>query len=102
MSNSELAGNTLLLSSEDGQQQCVYVTTGEEGEEGTILTLDSAYADAVAQLGTDQVLFIVWYVQYFGLSIVTAKSIALNQMSSAFPIPWRPAIAGRTPREHFV
>lgn len=60
MSNSELAGNTLLLSSEDGQQQCVYVTTGEEGEEGTILTLDSAYADAVAQLGTDQVIFIVW------------------------------------------
>lgn len=55
VSNSELAGNTLLLSTEDGQQQCVYVTTGEEGEEGTILTLDSAYADAVAQLGTDQV-----------------------------------------------
>ncbi|XP_046678454.1 uncharacterized protein LOC124366156 isoform X16 [Homalodisca vitripennis] len=55
VSNSELAGNTLLVS-EDGQQQCVYVTTDGEGEDGsTILTLDTAYADAVAQLGTDQV-----------------------------------------------
>lgn len=93
MSNSELAGNTLLLSSEDGQQQCVYVTTGEEGEEGTILTLDSAYADAVAQLGTDQVIFIVWLyfwpvtilcssallsrhkIQYFVLSAVTELNL---------------------------
>ena len=56
-----MGGNALLVSSgEDGQQQCVYVTTeggeGGEGDESTILTLDTAYADAVAQLsGTDQV-----------------------------------------------
>ncbi|XP_054260104.1 uncharacterized protein LOC128984764 isoform X3 [Macrosteles quadrilineatus] len=56
VSNSELtAGNTLLVSSEDGEQQCVYVTTGDDGGEGTILTLDSAYANAVAQLGSEQV-----------------------------------------------
>lgn len=58
VSNSDLTGNTLLVSSgEDGQQQCVYVTTDADGTEdgSTILTLDSAYADAVAQLGSDQV-----------------------------------------------
>lgn len=56
-----MGGNALLVSSgEDGQQQCVYVTTeggeGGEGDESTILTLDTAYADAVAQLGSDQVI----------------------------------------------
>lgn len=59
VSNADMGGNTLLVSSgEDGQQQCVYVTTeggeGGEGDESTILTLDTAYADAVAQLGSDQ------------------------------------------------
>lgn len=63
VSNSELAGNTLLVSSEDGEQQCVYVTTGDDGGEAgsTILTLDSAYANAVAQLGSDQVIIIPWF-----------------------------------------
>lgn len=61
VSNADMGGNALLVSSgEDGQQQCVYVTTeggeGGEGDESTILTLDTAYADAVAQLGSDQVI----------------------------------------------
>lgn len=44
------------MQGEDGEQRCVYVTTNEEGEDGsTVLTLDSAYADAVAQLDPNQV-----------------------------------------------
>ncbi|XP_034242448.1 uncharacterized protein LOC117645971 isoform X3 [Thrips palmi] len=47
---------TLLVQGEDGEQRCVYVTTNQEGEDGsTVLTLDSAYADAVAQLDSNQV-----------------------------------------------
>lgn len=38
------------MSGEDGQQ-CVYVATGEDGDENaTVLTLDPSYADTVAQL----------------------------------------------------
>ncbi|XP_066900905.1 uncharacterized protein Chro isoform X4 [Halyomorpha halys] len=48
--------NTLLVSGEDGQQ-CVYVATGEEGEENaTVLTLDPSYADTVAQLSQVNIL----------------------------------------------
>ncbi|XP_075237257.1 chromodomain-containing protein chromator isoform X3 [Lycorma delicatula] len=63
VSNADVGGNTLLVSSSEGGQQCVYVTTeagseGVEGEESStsaVLTLDSAYADAVAQLIPEQV-----------------------------------------------
>lgn len=48
--------NTLLVSGEDGQQ-CVYVATGEEGDENaTVLTLDPSYADTVAQLSQVNIL----------------------------------------------
>lgn len=52
----EDGAQTLLVQGEDGEQRCVYVTTNHEGEDGsTVLTLDSAYADAVAQLDSNQV-----------------------------------------------
>lgn len=45
-----------LLVTRDGTQQCVYVaTTDQQGEEGSVLTLDTAVAEAVAQLMPDQV-----------------------------------------------
>ena len=49
-------GQTLLVThGPDGEQQCVYVaTTGEQGD-GSVLTLDHAVAEAVAQLMPDQV-----------------------------------------------
>lgn len=42
----------------EGMQQCVYVTTdqAEGSEEGAVLTLDTAVAEAVAQLMPDQVI----------------------------------------------
>ncbi|XP_058805266.1 uncharacterized protein LOC131672209 isoform X2 [Phymastichus coffea] len=53
-------GQTLLVAQgADGEQQCVYVTTADagQGEEGQVLTIDHAVAEAVAQLipGSDQV-----------------------------------------------
>ncbi|XP_014252366.1 uncharacterized protein LOC106668253 isoform X5 [Cimex lectularius] len=49
VSKAEL-NNTLLVSGEDGQQ-CVYVTTGENGDENAaVLALGSTYSDTVAQL----------------------------------------------------
>ncbi|KAK3913153.1 Heterochromatin protein 1 [Frankliniella fusca] len=52
----EDGAQTLLVQGEDGEQSCVYVTTNQEGEDGsTVLTLDSAYADALAQVDSNQV-----------------------------------------------
>ncbi|XP_032452269.1 uncharacterized protein LOC100114613 isoform X7 [Nasonia vitripennis] len=50
-------GQTLLVTrGPDGEQQCVYVTTEQQaGEDGSVLTLDHAVAEAVAQLMPDQV-----------------------------------------------
>jgi hypothetical protein len=49
-------GQTLLVTrGADGEQQCVYVTTEQQGEEGSVLTLDHAVAEAVAQLMPEQV-----------------------------------------------
>nr|XP_033340428.1 serine-rich adhesin for platelets isoform X2 [Megalopta genalis] len=49
-------GQTLLVTREaDGEQQCVYVTTEQQGDGGSVLTLDHAVAEAVAQLIPDQV-----------------------------------------------
>lgn len=49
-------GQTLLVTrGADGEQQCVYVTTEQQGDEGSVLTLDHAVAEAVAQLIPDQV-----------------------------------------------
>ncbi|XP_053970786.1 uncharacterized protein LOC128895175 isoform X2 [Hylaeus anthracinus] len=49
-------GQTLLVTQDaDGEQQCVYVTTEQQGDEGSVLTLDHAVAEAVAQLIPDQV-----------------------------------------------
>ncbi|KAF6216323.1 hypothetical protein GE061_000664, partial [Apolygus lucorum] len=51
VSKSEL-NNSLLMAGEDGQQ-CVYLTTGENGDENaTVITLDpSSYSDQVNQIG---------------------------------------------------
>ncbi|XP_034937952.1 endochitinase A isoform X2 [Chelonus insularis] len=49
-------GQTLLVTrGADGEQQCVYVTTEQQGDDGSVLTLDHAVAEAVAQLMPDQV-----------------------------------------------
>lgn len=49
-------GQTLLVArGADGEQQCVYVTTEQQGDDGAVLTLDHAVAEAVAQLMPDQV-----------------------------------------------
>ncbi|EFN79319.1 Chromodomain Y-like protein [Harpegnathos saltator] len=49
-------GQTLLVTrGADGEQQCVYVTTEQQGDDGSVLTLDHAVAEAVAQLIPDQV-----------------------------------------------
>lgn len=49
-------GQTLLVTrSGDGDQSCVYVTTEQQGDDGSVLTLDHAVAEAVAQLIPDQV-----------------------------------------------
>ncbi|XP_015595728.1 uncharacterized protein LOC107267989 isoform X2 [Cephus cinctus] len=49
-------GQTLLVTrGADGEQQCVYVTTEQQGDDGPVLTLDHAVAEAVAQLIPDQV-----------------------------------------------
>lgn len=49
-------GQTLLVTQgADGEQQCVYVTTEQQGDDGSVLTLDHAVAEAVAQLMPDQV-----------------------------------------------
>ena len=48
-------GQTLLVTrGADGEQQCVYVTTDQQGEDGSVLTLDHAVAEAVAHLLPDQ------------------------------------------------
>uniref|UniRef100_A0A0K8SL74 Chromo domain-containing protein n=1 Tax=Lygus hesperus TaxID=30085 RepID=A0A0K8SL74_LYGHE len=56
VSKSEL-NNSLLMAGEDGQQ-CVYLTTGENGDENaTVITLDpSSYTEQVNQLGQVNVL----------------------------------------------
>ena len=47
-------GQTLLVTrSGDGDQSCVYVTTEQQGDDGSVLTLDHAVAEAVAQLIPD-------------------------------------------------
>ncbi|XP_043272119.1 uncharacterized protein Chro isoform X2 [Venturia canescens] len=49
-------GQTLLVTrSGDGEQSCVYVTTEQQNDDGSVLTLDHAVAEAVAQLIPDQV-----------------------------------------------
>lgn len=49
-------GQTLLVTrGADGEQQCVYVTTEQQGDDGSVLTLDHAVAEAVAQLIPEQV-----------------------------------------------
>lgn len=49
-------GQTLLVTQgADGEQQCVYVTTEQQADDGSVLTLDHAVAEAVAQLMPDQV-----------------------------------------------
>ncbi|KAJ9588236.1 hypothetical protein L9F63_018400 [Diploptera punctata] len=53
----EQEGGEAMLVSADGEQQCVYVTAEQAAgmEDGSVLTLDSAVAEAVAQLMPDQV-----------------------------------------------
>lgn len=62
MANAKLEGDTIVVASGEDDQQCVFVTedghqvmqrTNEDGS--TVLTLESAYADAVAQLVPNQV-----------------------------------------------
>lgn len=53
----EHEGGEAMLVSADGEQQCVYVTAEQAAgmEDGSVLTLDTAVAEAVAQLMPDQV-----------------------------------------------
>lgn len=62
VANAKLEGDTIVVASGEDEQQCVFVTedghqvmqrTNEDGS--TVLTLESAYADAVAQLVPNQV-----------------------------------------------
>ncbi|XP_065220425.1 uncharacterized protein Chro isoform X2 [Planococcus citri] len=62
VANAKLEGDTIVVASGEDEQQCVFVTedghqvmqrTNEDGS--TVLTLESAYADAVSQLVPNQI-----------------------------------------------
>ncbi|CAK9797792.1 Chromodomain Y-like protein 2 [Anthophora quadrimaculata] len=76
-------GQTLLVTRDaDGEQQCVYVTTEQQGDEGSVLTLDHAVAEAVAQLIPDQVnLASQFYVKEGGAES-TENSMVMSIMDN--------------------
>ncbi|KAL0128185.1 hypothetical protein PUN28_003442 [Cardiocondyla obscurior] len=77
-------GQTLLVTQgADGEQQCVYVTTEPQGDDGSVLTLDHAVAEAVAQLIPDQVnLAPQFYVKEDGAE-PTENSMVMSIMDNA-------------------
>lgn len=77
-------GQTLLVTrGADGEQQCVYVTTEQQGDDGSVLTLDHAVAEAVAQLIPDQVnLTPQFYVKEDGAE-PTENSMVMSIMDNA-------------------
>lgn len=77
-------GQTLLVThGADGEQQCVYVTTEQQGDDGSVLTLDHAVAEAVAQLIPDQVnLAPQFYVKEDGAE-PTENSMVMSIMDNA-------------------
>ncbi|XP_032687196.1 mucin-5AC isoform X2 [Odontomachus brunneus] len=77
-------GQTLLVTrGADGEQQCVYVTTEQQGDDGSVLTLDHAVAEAVAQLIPDQVnLTPQFYVKEDGTE-PTENSMVMSIMDNA-------------------
>ncbi|TGZ54251.1 Chromodomain Y-like protein 2 [Temnothorax longispinosus] len=77
-------GQTLLVThGADGEQQCVYVTTEQQGDDGSVLTLDHAVAEAVAQLIPDQVnLTPQFYVKEDGAES-TENSMVMSIMDNA-------------------
>lgn len=77
-------GQTLLVThGADGEQQCVYVTTEQQGDDGSVLTLDHAVAEAVAQLIPDQVnLTPQFYVKEDG-GEPTENSMVMSIMDNA-------------------
>ena len=65
VANAKIEGDTIVVASNEDEQHCVFVTedghqvmqrTNEDGS--TVLTLESAYADAVAQLVPNQVTYL--------------------------------------------
>jgi len=76
-------GQTLLVTrGADGEQQCVYVTTEQQGDDGSVLTLDHAVAEAVAQLIPDQVnLTSQFYVKEDGAE-PTENSMVMSIMDN--------------------
>ncbi|XP_011692344.1 PREDICTED: mucin-5AC isoform X2 [Wasmannia auropunctata] len=75
-------GQTLLVThGADGEQQCVYVTTEQQGDDGSVLTLDHAVAEAVAQLIPDQGLASQFYVKEGGAE-PTENSMVMSIMDN--------------------
>lgn len=77
-------GQTLLVTRDaDGEQQCVYVTTEQQGDDGSVLTFNHAVAEAVAQLIPDQVnLTPQFYVKEDGAE-PTENSMVMSIMDNA-------------------
>ncbi|XP_014203553.1 uncharacterized protein LOC106635880 [Copidosoma floridanum] len=76
-SQSENGQTVLLAQGADGEQQCVYVTTehGATGEEGQILSLDHAVAEAVAQLGPN--------AQFYVKEGTTEETVEASEVANA-------------------
>ncbi|XP_031840575.1 chromodomain-containing protein chromator isoform X3 [Nomia melanderi] len=76
-------GQTLLVTREaDGEQQCVYVTTEQQGDGGSVLTLDHAVAEAVAQLIPDQVNLASQFYVKEGTSEPTENPMVMSIMDN--------------------
>lgn len=82
VANAKLEGGTLVVASGEDDQQCVFVTedghqvmqrTNEDGS--TVLTLESAYADAVAQLVPNQVNICFSYTSHKMDSLISTIQV---------------------------
>lgn len=84
-----MEGDTIVVASGEEDQQCVFVTedghqvmqrTNEDGS--TVLTLESAYADAVAQLVPNQVTILMLLLSrfYFLIDYSNTRSLTCYQM----------------------
>lgn len=65
-------GQTILIAQgAEGEQQCVYVAA-DDNEDGGMINLDSAVADAMQNIATDEVSVFV-FLFYFSLTFPVAK-----------------------------